>query len=45
MTDEDQRKLRQVIRGGVAEGVILAGLLLLLVNFAFGMLMGSVSRM
>lgn len=42
MTDDEWKKLRSTIKGGVAEGVILAGLVLLLLNFALGMVMASV---
>lgn len=41
MTDDDWKKLRANIKGGVAEGVVLAGLVLILLNFAFGMLVAG----
>ena len=44
MTDDEKKELRNIIRGGVAEGVILAGLVLLLLNVALGMALGNMLR-
>ncbi len=42
MTDDEWTKLGNTIKRGVAEGVLLAGLVLILLNVACGMLLAGV---
>lgn len=41
MTEQEQKMLRGIIRGGVAEGVLLAGMLLVIFGFVFGMFLSG----
>lgn len=42
LSEEEWNRLRKTIQSGVANGVLIAGLVLMLLSFALGMLTGSV---
>ena len=42
LSDEEWNRLRKTIQSGVANGVLIAGLVLMLLSFALGAVVGAI---